>query len=296
MFANKSLLAGPISALALLALLLGACDSEQAGTGASAASTNGTSMSGARTARQASSAQSGDSGIVISQLMAYTEIDDELVYGYFSSPADMFEPLPAVIMIHEWWGLNDNIRAMADLLAAEGYIVFAVDLFGGKTATSPAGARALMVELIEDPEPAKKNLRAAFDFVSNTAGAPRVATIGWRFGGQWSLNAAQLLLEDLDACVIYYGQVTADEDKLRSISAPILGLFAADDRSIKVESVQAFDKALQHLRKNYEIKIYPGVSGGFANLTNANFDDTAAADAWLRTLQFLELHLSIDDS
>ena len=89
---------------------------------------------------------------VISQTMAYTEYKDELVYGYFSAPADMFEPLPAVIMIHEWWGLNDNVRAMADRLAGEGYIVFAVDLFGGKTATTPAAARVLMLEAIEDVE------------------------------------------------------------------------------------------------------------------------------------------------
>lgn len=104
------------------------------------------------------------------------------------------------------------------------------------------------------------------------------------------------MLDDLDACVIYYGQVSNDEDKLRPISSPILALFAARDNSIKAEAVEAFDTALQHLRKNYEIKIYPGVRSGFANLTSPNFNDNAAADAWLRTLQFLELHLSIDDS
>ena len=90
--------------------------------------------------------------------MPYAEVEDELVYGYFVAPADMFEPLPAVIMIHEWWGLNDNVRAQADRLAAAGYIVFAVDLFGGKTATTPSAARELMLTVVEDPESADENL------------------------------------------------------------------------------------------------------------------------------------------
>lgn len=299
MLTNNSSLAGPVSTLAFLASLLGACDFDQAGTSAATGSTGDGAAPAAHARNSAEPGAAGlaeNNGAVISQTMAYTENEDKLVYGYFSAPADMFEPLPAVIMIHEWWGLNDHIRAMADVLAAEGYIVFAVDLFGGQIATTPDEARALMVEVLEDPEPANRNMRAAYEFVSKTAGAPRIATIGWRFGGQWSLNAAQLFLDDLDACVIFYGRVTADEDKLRPISSPILGLFAAKDRSIKVESVEAFDEALNHLRKNYEIKIYPGVGSGFSNLTSPNFDDTAAADAWLRTLQFLELHLSIDDS
>ena len=153
-------------------------------------------------------------------------------------------------MIHEWWGLNDNIRSMANRLAGEGYIVFAVDLFHGKVANTAGMARALMMEVIEDPEPSKENIRAAFEFVSITADAPRVGSIGWCFGGGWSLNTAQLFPEGLDAAVIYYGQVTADEDLLRPIGAPILGLFGAEDRSITVESVEAFRDALQRLRKN----------------------------------------------
>lgn len=299
MFTNQSSLAGTTATLAFLVLSLGACESDQIGSDASAKPGDDAATATARPRNQVESGdsvQTEDSEAVISQMMAYTEDQDELVYGYFAAPADMFEPLPAIIMIHEWWGLNDHIRAMAKLLAAEGYIVFAVDLFRGKVATAPDKARVLMVEVLEDPESANRNLLAAYEFVSSTAGAPRVATIGWRFGGQWSLNAAQLLLDDLDACVIYYGQFSTDEDKLRPISSPILALFAAKDRSIKVEAVEAFDTALQHLRKNYEIKIYPGVGSGFANLTSPNFDNSAATDAWLRTLEFLELHLSIDDS
>ncbi len=229
---------------------------------------------------------------VVSQTMAYTENNDELVYGYFSAPADMFEPLPAVIMIHEWWGLNDNIRATADRLAAEGYIVFAVDLYKGKIASTPGEARVLMSEVVENPDPAKTNIRAAYEFLANTAGAPRIGSIGWCFGGAWSLQTAQLFPQELDASVIYYGAVTDDEELLRPIEAPILGIFAAEDRGIKKASVEAFEAALERLRKNYAVHIYPDVGHAFANPTGNNYNAAAAEDAWKRTLQFLDLHLS----
>ncbi len=231
---------------------------------------------------------------VISEDMPYAEVGDELVYGYFVAPSDMFEPLPAVIMIHEWWGLTEEVRARADRLASQGYIVLAVDLFGGKTATEPAAARELMLSVVEDPESANQNIRGAFEFVSETAGAPRVGSIGWRFGGTWALNAALLYPDELDATVIYYAQVTGDEDKLRPVNAPILGLFAADDVSIKIDTVEAFKSALEALRKDYDIQVYAGVSQRFASESATTYDATAARDAWTRTLAFFDRHLAGD--
>ena len=228
---------------------------------------------------------------VISQEMPYTEHQDELVYGYFSAPEDMFEPLPAVIMIHEWWGLNDNVKAMADRLAAEGYIVFAVDLYGGATADNANQARALMEAVAEDPESAKENIRAAYEFVTLTAGAPKVGSLGWCFGGGWSLQTAMLYPDDLDAAVIYYGRVTADQDLLRPVNAPILGIFAADDQGIPVSGVEAFRDALGDLYKDYAIHIYPDVGHAFANPTGQRYNEEAAEDAWRRTTAFLRHHL-----
>lgn len=222
--------------------------------------------------------------------MPYAEVGDQLVYGYFAAPSDVFEPLPAIIVIHEWWGLNDNVRAMADRLAGEGYMVLAVDLYGGKTADSPADARALMLEVVEDPGLANENIRAAYEFLT-VAGAPRIGSLGWCFGGGWSLNTAQLFPDELDAAVIYYGQVTGDEERLRPISAPILGLFGADDTGITVESVEAFRASLERLRKEHAIHIYPGVGHAFANPTGTNYNAEAATDAWARTLDFLGRHL-----
>jgi carboxymethylenebutenolidase len=302
MYNGKSQGTGLISTMAILAFMLGGCEAEQAANDSAekeAARANVDAMSREHaedTTEPSPAAKIAPARPVVSQTMAYTEHNDELVYGYFSAPADMFEPLPAVIMIHEWWGLNDNIRSMADRLAGEGYIVFAVDLYAGGVASTPEEARALMIEAVEDPESGNDNIRAAYEFVSKTAGAPRIGSLGWCFGGGWSLNTARLFPHELDASVIYYGQVSDDEDLLRPIEAPILGLFAAEDTGIKVASVEAFRDALRRLRKNYEIHIYPGVGHAFANPSGSNYDAVTAEDAWRRTLEFLDRHLSVSES
>lgn len=228
---------------------------------------------------------------VVSERLPYGEVGDELVYGYFVFPADMIEPLPAVIMIHEWWGLNDNIHAMADRLAGEGYIVLAVDLFGGAVATTAEAARQLMLGVVENPEPAYENIRAAYTFVNDIAGAPRIGSLGWCFGGGWSLNAAMTFPDELDAAVIYYGQVSDDEEQLRPVNVPILGLFGARDTGIKVASVQAFEAALQRLRKPHSIHIYPDADHAFANPSGKAYNASVADDAWQKTLEFLAQNL-----
>jgi carboxymethylenebutenolidase len=231
---------------------------------------------------------------VTAERLAYAEVDDELVYGHFAFPSDMIEPLPAVIMIHEWWGLNDNIRAMAERLAAAGYIVLAVDLFGGEAATTPGAARQLMMRAVENSDSVTSNLEQAYAFVTDTAGAPRVASLGWCFGGGWSLNTALLFPQDLDAAVIYYGQVTDNESRLAPLEVPILGLFGSEDTGIKLESVRRFEDALGRLGKEYEIQVYEGAGHAFANPSGNNFNAEYAEDAWNRTLDFLRGHLTAD--
>jgi carboxymethylenebutenolidase len=229
---------------------------------------------------------------VISERLPYGEVDDRLVYGHFVFPADMVEPLPAVIVIHEWWGLNDNVRAMANRLAAEGYIVLAIDLYGGETATSPGGARQHMLRVVENPQKAQENIRKAYEFVSEVAGAPQIGSLGWCFGGGWSLTTALLFPEKLDAAVIYYGQVTSDEEELRPLNVPILGLFGGADTGISVASVRGFEDALERLRKDYDIHIYPGAEHAFANPTGDAYNAEAAEDAWEKTLEFLGRNLT----
>ncbi len=97
-------------------------------------------------------------------------------------PRDAAEPLPGIIVIHEWWGLNDNIKAMTRRLAGEGYVVLAVDLYGGATAETPEAAQALMTALLAEPEAARRNLRQAYDYLEKYALAPRIASLGWCLG------------------------------------------------------------------------------------------------------------------
>ena len=231
---------------------------------------------------------------VVAETLAYAEVDEELVYGHFVFPSDMVDPLPGLIVVHEWWGLNDGVRAMADRLAAEGYIVLAVDLFGGKTAEYPPDARQLMLAALQKPEFAEANLRQAYEFIRDTGGAPRIGSLGWCFGGAWSLNTALLFPDELDAAVIYYGQVPDDEERLAPVNVPILGLFAENDRGIPVETVRSFEQALQNLDKDYEIEIFPDVGHAFANPSGTSYDAEAAERAWDLTTQFLREHLGTD--
>jgi carboxymethylenebutenolidase len=231
---------------------------------------------------------------VVTERLAYAEIGDELVHGHFAFPADMVEPLPGLIVIHEWWGLNDNVRAMADRLAGEGYIVLAVDLYGGQTAATPGEAQVLMRQVVENSAPAQENIRRALEFLQSVGGAPKVGSLGWCFGGGWSLNAAMALPEELDAAVIYYGHVTDSEERLQAIQAPILGLFGAEDQGIPVDLVRRFEAALDTLGKDHEIHVYPGADHAFANPTGANYNRDAAEDAWQRSLDFLAQNLKVE--
>jgi carboxymethylenebutenolidase len=233
---------------------------------------------------------------VIAETLAYAEVDDELVYGHFVFPADMVDPLPGIIVIHEWWGLNDGIRAMADRIAGQGYVVLAIDLFGGTATVDPAAARALMLGVVENPDLADENIRQAYAFLADTAQAPRIGSLGWCFGGGWSLNTALLFPDELDASVIYYGQVTDNEERLASLNVPILGLFGAEDRGITVASVEGFEQALESLGKNYDIEIYAGAEHAFANPSGNNYNASVAESAWNKTIEFLDMYLATGDA
>lgn len=233
---------------------------------------------------------------VDSESLPYAEVDDELVYGHFAFPSDMIEPLPAIVIVHDWWGLNEHVRAEANRIASEGYIVLAVDLYGGEVVASPEAARAKMIAVVENPELVESNLEQALEFVG-IAGAPQVATLGWGLGGGWSLDAARLFPDRISAAIVYYGQVSDDEDRLASIDSPVLGFFGERDRGIKIESVRRFESAMQRLRKDLTLKVYEDIGHGFVDPARANYRAEIAEDAWQQTLDFLAANLpAADDS
>ncbi|MDO8728409.1 MAG: dienelactone hydrolase family protein [bacterium] len=208
------------------------------------------------------------------------------VKGFYAYPEKEGE-YPGVVMIHEWWGLNDNIKGMAKELAKEGYKVLAVDLFG-KVAITPEEARAQTTGL--DQAKALENLKAATNFLRQ-AGAPKVASLGWCFGGKQSVELA-ISGTNLDATVVYYGSgLATTTDKLKPITWPVLGIFGDKDQSIPVETVRAFEASLNTLGIKNEMYIYPGVGHAFANPSGMNYAPNETKDSWAKTLVFLEKNL-----
>jgi carboxymethylenebutenolidase len=230
---------------------------------------------------------------VLEQEVAYGESSRSNLVGYLAMPQDAAEPLPGIIVIHEWWGLNDNIKAMTRQLAGEGYVALAVDLYGGATAQTPDAAQALMSALVAEPELARRNLGQAYDYLEKYAFAPRIASIGWCLGGAWSLQTALQYPDALDAMVMYYGQVLTDRERLATLNVPVLGFFGGEDASIPVQDVRTFRETLQDLGKNAEILIVPRADHAFANPSGGNYDEQAAREAWSTTLKFLERHLKL---
>ncbi len=198
-------------------------------------------------------------------------------------------PAPTVILIHEWWGLNDQIRAVAAEYAKQGYIALAVDLYGKPAATTPDGAKALMAAT--DPVVATQKLQASVDFLKKHKDATgKVGTVGWCFGGGWSLNTA--LAADVDAVVVYYGNVKKTPEQVATLNAPLMGHFGTLDKSINKDMVSGFEQSLKTAGKtDYQIYWYEA-DHAFANPTGGRYDAEDAMLAWDRTMGFFDTHLS----
>ena len=231
---------------------------------------------------------------VDSETLPYADIDDRLVYGHFAFPSDMIEPLPAVVVMHDWWGLNDDTRAAANRIASYGYMVLAIDLYGGGVADDVAAARSRTIPVIENPQYVEANVRQALQFLE-VAGTPKTAVLGWGFGGRWSLNAAMWFPEQVDAAIVYYGHVTNDDEVLQLIDGPVLGLFGERDRNVTSETVSEFGAAMERLGKDITIHSYPGRGHAFADPARPTYDPDTAADAWRRTAAFLATALAPDE-
>jgi carboxymethylenebutenolidase len=219
----------------------------------------------------------------------YDSASGYLVYPVLN-PNNNTQKLPAVVMIHEWWGLNDNIKDMANMLAKEGYVVLAVDLYGEVT-TDPGRAMELSSSVRNNPEEAVANMQGAVNYLGSleNVNSSRIASLGWCFGGGQSLQLALNSEEHpLAATVIYYGNLVNDTESLSKIKWPVLGIFGDQDQSIPVDSVMQFEQALNEIGITNEIYIYPGVGHAFANPSGDNYAPKETADAWKKTLVFLE--------
>ena len=215
---------------------------------------------------------------------------DETVQAVLYAPPGK-GPFPALIVVHEWWGLNDWVKDQATKLADQGYVTLAIDLYRGKVATTPDEAHQIMRGVPEDR--AKRDLHAAFDYLASQSNVKknRIGAIGWCMGGGYALDVA-LQEPTLAAAVINYGHLATDPESLKKINAPILGLFGAQDKGITPEDVQKFEQTMKQLGKKIEVKEYDDAGHAFENPNNKQgYREADAQDAWKRTVEFLALTL-----
>ncbi len=236
---------------------------------------------------QESTAEEVD-GVFVEEVSYYPDLPAAV--GYLARPKGN-GPHPAVILIHEWWGMNDNIRENARKYAQEGYVALAVDMYAGESAETPDEARELATKVRERVPQAFTNLKNAVSYLKGYSAVDpeRLASVGWCFGGQWSYEMAKNDL-GVDASVIYYGRFNPEDD-LELMKAKIIGHFGEEDQSIPVDDVKAFQAKLKTQSGEHEIYVYENAGHAFANSDNDAYQEESAERAWERTQEFLTKHL-----
>ncbi len=215
---------------------------------------------------------------------------NETVSGYLVTQTTSGKH-PAIIVIHEWWGLNDWIREQARKFGELGYVTLAVDLYRGKNTSDPAEAHELSRGLPQDRGVA--DLKAAFSYLASRADVEpgKIGVVGWCMGGGYSILLAQNEPK-IAACVVNYGALPTDPENIAKIQAPVLGNFGADDRGIPPQAVNAFVAAMKGDGKTVDAKIYDRAGHAFENPNNkTGYRPEAAKDAWSRMVAFFKANL-----
>ncbi len=200
-------------------------------------------------------------------------------------------PFPALVVIHEWWGLNDWVKDEASKLADQGYAALAIDLYRGKVATTPDEAHQIMRGVPEDR--ANRDLLAATAYLASQKNIDpkRIGSIGWCMGGGYSLDLA-VADPKLKAAVINYGHLATDDATLKKINAPILGIFGGQDKGITPADVNKFESQMKALGKTVDIHIFPDAGHAFENPNNkTGYRAEDTAEAWKLTTVFLAKYL-----
>jgi carboxymethylenebutenolidase len=214
------------------------------------------------------------------------KVGDQSSQAYVAKPKG--KARGALLVIHEYWGLNDWVKHEADLLAKEGYLALAIDLYKGKVAKDAKEAGELMKA--KDEVFGDKVEEAGLEWLKSNAAGAKVATIGWCMGGGESLKASLNDPKDVVATVMYYGMPITDVEKLKTLKGPVLGIWANKDGWITPDKVAAFDKALTEAGVKHEFHAYDA-DHAFANPSGGRYNGEAAKDAWVKTKAFLAANL-----
>ncbi len=198
-------------------------------------------------------------------------------------------PAPGLLVFHEWWGLNDEVKTAAAEYAKEGFLALAVDLYEGESTDQLGVAAKLSQGIRNDPAPAGETVVAWADWIrADERFDGKLGTVGWCFGGGWSLNTS--IATPVDATVVYYGNVAKTADDVSTLQGPVLGHFGTEDRFINEEMVGGFEAAMNEAEKTFTTHWYTA-DHAFANPSSAVYDEEDAQVSWGRTLEFLKENL-----
>ncbi len=226
---------------------------------------------------------------LITEMIEFGKNGDK-VPAYMARPDDDAQH-PGVIVIQEWWGLNEHIKDITRRMAEAGYVAIAPDLYRGQVAEEPDEARKLMME--REMEDALADVSSGVDYLqSQDAVIPKsIGVMGFCMGGSLSARMATTG-NGVGACVIFYGGYGDQADAVvPQVQVPFLGIFGEADAGIPVERVRQIEGLLQEHGKIHEINIYPDAPHAFFNDTRDSYREDHAQDAWAKTLAWFDKYL-----
>ena len=211
------------------------------------------------------------------------------IQGYLAEPEDE-EAKAGLIVIQEWWGLTDDIKEIADRYSVEGYLAFAPDLYHGQAATEPDEARKLAMSMERDI--AAQEIDAAIAWMKAEHGLAKVGCVGYCMGGGLTLATAIRPSSNVDAVHVYYGGGMPSAEQIATITVPVLGSYGAEDGGIPAEQVDMLREALTSNGVTNDITLYPGAEHSFFNDTRPAYNEDAAMDSWMKSVEWFDEHLS----
>ena len=215
------------------------------------------------------------------------ERDGLTIPGYLSEPEG--SPRAGVVVIQEAWGLNDQIRGVADRFSAEGYLAFAPDLYDGRRSDEPDEATKFAMALERDV--AAREIDAAIAWLEDERGLARVGCIGFCMGGGLALATALRPTSNVDAVHVCYGGGMPREETIARIRVPLMGSYGRLDQGIPAEQVERLRTTLAANGVAHDVKLYDGAEHGFCNETREAYHEQAATDSWRRTLEWFGRYL-----
>ena len=210
------------------------------------------------------------------------ERDGFRVDGYLAEPVGT--PAGGMLVIQEAWGLTDDIRAIADRYAAEGYVAFAPDLYHGARSSEPDEAMKLAMAM--EREVTTQELDTAIAWLKAERGVAKVGCVGFCMGGGLTLATAIRPTSNVDAVHVYYGGGMPREERIAAITVPVMGSYGSLDEGIPAEQVEMLRATLERAGVPHEVKLYEGAQHGFFNDTRDVFHAEAADDSWRRSLEW----------